>query len=804
MTLLGWDSPSHDWLSGLRPGFAVGSLLLVVSCAGEPTSDVASSNPEPEWDKDLVTLLASSISRDSVTTEFGIDPISSTDAAGALVRLLGRDVRPDDSLWPLYRFIIGEERLTSGDSLGARSDFWELARWASSDPYSDRWGGNTLAVIALWRVVSLYEAAGTVDSAVADSILTVADGLLGTRLVDGLFRMPLLATLPRLEESLLRSLPRLASASRGVEEAIDRFIRYQNIATVGQMDDFERQLLNGAISRALVTQDRLDFIRGRKLIELRDYEAGLSLLRRAWQGDDLQVRALAGLALSSVLQTYPGDTRAFREAGAILDTLVQYGSEPDLAERALYARSFLARSLGDTVAFVSSLENLVSEYPTGNWGDDALFRLGEYDRIPHPNRALEFLTRLRAWSGENDWLESASYSQAMILYGRGGQQDLVRAAAILDSFLVRFPESTLRPHATFWAGRIQESIGQTEAANEYFERVKVLSPYSYYGIRARLHLSQGPAAATRIPADARSAEALRTAHQTTSPDSFPELETPYHLLLTRAIQSGLYASALPLPRVRFEEWPVERLASSGSLARIAVLLTLRQIAIAAVEANQTATNRIQVARQVGQGAGDWSLATYLMMLDHVPTAVRQGLQEQEGFLDVAYPSTVFHDEFVRAGERHDVSASLLYSVVREETAFASTALSPSGALGLFQFMPLTLDSLSTRWGIPELKEDSYLMDPARNIEMGARWFADELLPEYRMYPNASHRVALAIMEHHAGRPAVRKFRKDWRALGEPDDLEYLVEIAPSSATRNMLRRVLASLTIIEALEVFDE
>jgi soluble lytic murein transglycosylase len=152
-----------------------------------------------------------------------------------------------------------------------------------------------------------------------------------------------------------------------------------------------------------------------------------------------------------------------------------------------------------------------------------------------------------------------------------------------------------------------------------------------------------------------------------------------------------------------------------------------------------------------------------------------------------------------------VLPELLYGVARQESAFYPAALSRSGALGLFQFIPSTFNALDKKWSLLEGSGihtyQEYLLDPDRSIELGGRWFHEELLPKN----NGS--ILGALVEHHAGgKPAVG-WSKKLRDLGRWNDVEYSVERIPDNAdneTRLFVIGVLRDMSIITAAGVLRE
>lgn len=95
---------------------------------------------------------------------------------------------------------------------------------------------------------------------------------------------------------------------------------------------------------------------------------------------------------------------------------------------------------------------------------------------------------------------------------------------------------------------------------------------------------------------------------------------------------------------------------------------------------------------------------------------------------------------VAAATRHGVEPLLLYSVMHQESAFNSQAVSPKGARGLMQLMPAT----AARFGVKNI------FDPEQNIH-GAAQYLRFLLDLF------DGDVSLALAGYNAGEGAVKKY-----------------------------------------------
>jgi soluble lytic murein transglycosylase-like protein len=103
-------------------------------------------------------------------------------------------------------------------------------------------------------------------------------------------------------------------------------------------------------------------------------------------------------------------------------------------------------------------------------------------------------------------------------------------------------------------------------------------------------------------------------------------------------------------------------------------------------------------------------------------------------------NTKIDEIIVTAATRHGVEPLLLYSVMHQESAFNSQAVSPKGARGLMQLMPAT----AARFGVKNI------FDPEQNIH-GAAQYLRFLLDLF------DGDVSLALAGYNAGEGAVKKY-----------------------------------------------
>jgi soluble lytic murein transglycosylase len=132
--------------------------------------------------------------------------------------------------------------------------------------------------------------------------------------------------------------------------------------------------------------------------------------------------------------------------------------------------------------------------------------------------------------------------------------------------------------------------------------------------------------------------------------------------------------------------------------------------------------------------------------------------------------------------------SLLFAVMRQESAFERDAVSRVGARGLMQLMPATASFIANKMQLP-FSADRLTADGIYNVLLG-RAYLETLIEDF------GGSYALAIASYNAGPSRVRQWIRDY---GDPRggsiDMVDWIEMIPINETRNYVQRVLENLQI---------
>ncbi len=736
-----------------------------------------------------------------------------------------------DPNWPTLAYLLGESHLQRENVVSARHDFSELASWAAGTRTGeglDGWGGSGLAAVALWRWLQILDEHGG-DPQDFDRALAVATELRSSRLFGGMVGKGLLPAMPLLEEDIARRLTRVATKA-GRPEAMTLLLYFVSINSTGTLEAADEAVIEHMIASGSLTRERLDLFRYQRLLNRVTVHAqkldAAEQLGRLWQNESAprDVRAEASYEWGNFHRL--SRQRKQEVIAALTAAYELSGGKGPVAEKALYRRGMVQGSVAPRRMdlFHEDMRRLMEEHPRSRLADDALYQIATeqlFGEPPDPDGAFASFERLRQFEGPNDWVDSAHFIPALGHFERATESDLHAADRILADYLDRFPEGVFRHRSLFWRGRIAERTGQRTAAQNLFAQVIDEVPFDYYGLRARLHREFGAEAQLLPlpPPGSDSFAALQDAYKHSHVDDEITARTPYHDRLRSAEASGLYMRAMatidgigPRFRNRVDNIPLQELDEDGLIPAIALLLSLRQDTLAALDAEPTTDNQLRLAGFSGHRLGDWPNAMLIIYggTTAAGTASTLRLQTDPRYLATSYPGTdrmpALREPLIEAAWPIDASTalteSLMYAVIRRESGYFPGAISPVGAIGLFQVMPATFNNRRNCWrwpeGAPTPTPEAYLFNPERNISFWACWIRTEFNPESRAD------IAPLIMAHNAGIGNLRQWRQAWHGRAMERDLELQIESLRFRATQNFVRRVLTDTAIAESSGLFSD
>lgn len=146
-------------------------------------------------------------------------------------------------------------------------------------------------------------------------------------------------------------------------------------------------------------------------------------------------------------------------------------------------------------------------------------------------------------------------------------------------------------------------------------------------------------------------------------------------------------------------------------------------------------------------------------------------------LNLRFP-LLYRDKVEREARRQRLPPSFVYGVIRRESAYRASVVSPAGALGLMQLMPATAKAVAKELGLGKMKK-STIKKPDTNIRLGARYLRTVL-------DRFDDHMILATASYNAGPHRVQKWLPESDAL--PADI--WVDTITFDETRNYVKAVM--------------
>lgn len=409
---------------------------------------------------------------------------------------------------------------------------------------------------------------------------------------------------------------------------------------------------------------------------------------------------------------------------------------PVRRDRNLYFEaSSLSRAHRDPEA-IEKYEALVKKYPRSWWADSALYSAARLRFIDGQWEAAvkaygDYLKRRP--NGRN--VDSVKYELAVARLAAG---QFAQAEVELRLLRGKTNSSYLVPRLLELEGVAQQGAGKRSAAVETFRQVIADRPLSFEALVAAARLRQLGESEPPLIAPA---------------PSEPPLE-PIEVILPDKV-ARLHAVGLDA------EAEEEMRGHEGELRR--------KYGDRSGEALCSAYGQLRSARrryQLAHSAVSWSA----LSIAPGPATAWQW--------DCVYPQP-YEKIVARAEEERSLPQHFIYAVMRQESAFSATVVSPAGAVGLMQIIDPTARHIASE--LDESYEPTLMRAPAVNVKFGA-YYLRKLLDMFGDQPY------LAAAAYNAGPQAASR----WLHAGESLPLDVFVARIPYTETRGYVYRVMGN------------
>ena len=442
---------------------------------------------------------------------------------------------------------------------------------------------------------------------------------------------------------------------------------------------------------------------------------------------------------------------------------------------------------GQTQAAIDIYLTLAKNNRRNSTGSSSLYRAAwlAFNGSMHSEAVKLFGEFISRYPRSNS-VTSAQWYLAWNAYRLG---DIPSAIATVDRMLRRYPNTSLKQQVTYWRGRWLTMLNRTKEAIETLRRAYALQPLHYYGVLSRqrlfeLNVAPNPltslSAQRPLLASADETDALAAEEFIPEADELPELgRVP-----------SLPPEPIPWGGSLFE-WDSESAKRALRLIKLGhgeyasnLVKDLKPIP------GYTESEVIYARSLLQQSLGAYNIAFQLIVRQFGDTLKKQIGPDTLSIFRVAYPAA-FESLVRRKCGQVEMDPSLIWAIMRQESAFAIRALSWASAQGLMQIIPITGRKIAAALN----KEDydvSMLRTPETSIEFGS-WYFAELIKKFHGHP------ALAIASYNAGPQAVSR----WVDARPGIATDEFIEEIPYKETRHYVKKVLSNYSVYRELNSPD-
>jgi soluble lytic murein transglycosylase len=414
----------------------------------------------------------------------------------------------------------------------------------------------------------------------------------------------------------------------------------------------------------------------------------------------------------------------------------------------LYMLAELSRGEDDRTGHDATITQMVQRFPTSRWLEEALYSGGNMYLLKHDaTQAIYHYALLVKMFPNSTYAPSSHWRAAWLNYRT---RNYPEAARLMDEQIARYAGGSEIPDALYWRGRIYEDEEHNfPQAENYYRKLAEIYPDYYYANLARQRL----AVLGKQPA-APAAPALSAAQKRPGPGLTGELpENDTHLIKARLLANAALNEYIG-PEIRAstnsDEW--------GALAQAEIYVSYGEY-----------TRALQSMKHSG-------ISFFTQPMDQVPAI----------YWHLLFPQPYWKELVADAGNS-GLDPYLVASLIRHESEFNATAVSPMSAYGLMQLLPSVGKSIAKKRGIKKFST-AQLLDPSVNLELGTTNLKQVL-------DRFGGQVEYALAAYNAGDTPVRQ----WLASNDYKDVQEFVESIPYTETRDYVQAILRNREMYRAL-----
>jgi soluble lytic murein transglycosylase-like protein/predicted negative regulator of RcsB-dependent stress response len=372
--------------------------------------------------------------------------------------------------------------------------------------------------------------------------------------------------------------------------------------------------------------------------------------------------------------------------------------------------------------------------PGSSWAVAALVRLASNHLAEgRADDAVPYFRRLLAMDAESRDARRATWHVAWADF-RHGRYEV--AAQAFERAARLWPSERETAGFLYWAARARIEIGQTDRARNLLAEAMRRFKHTYHGMKARETLGELPAPTAKSPAPPAFVQPM-------AENAAADIPEPCRTRVRQLVLINRFAEAI------------------GELKSLSMTPGV-QATIAWLEwrSGRLRPAIVNMKRAYPEWIGEAG--------DLLPEPIWR----------ILYP-LAFEELIVSKSMSKNIDPALVAALICQESTFQADAVSPAGARGLMQIMPVTGRQLARALGMRYRRQALY--DPAVSLDFGLHYLR-EMLDAF------GGRIERALAAYNAGPHRVTQ----WTSSDPDMPADMFIESIPFSETRHYVSTVLAN------------
>lgn len=405
-----------------------------------------------------------------------------------------------------------------------------------------------------------------------------------------------------------------------------------------------------------------------------------------------------------------------------------------LIPKALFDQASCLVRLGEDLLAADRFQAFARAYPKMTEGAEALWNAGmAYERQKKPRQARKIYLELAKRYPKSSFADKGMWRAGFALYKMGDYRASIQSFLRLAN---QTPENYLRDQGFYWAGKCFQKLGKEKMAKFWTRKAAKGFPTSYYSSRAQEVLGLKSRVYPKF-----SEVDVNVKNSNYKPSD--------------SILRGDFLASLGLYGLAEREYGrAEKVHRNNRYALNDILQRYERI--------RSMTCALHVSNLI------------------VDLEQRQGVPMTLASFRRLYP-IYYWGEVNRTAQEIGLDPNLILAIMRQESAFNESALSPVGARGLMQVMPSTGQMMARKISLERFSVAD-LWKPRTSIQLGGHHLSDHL----RQFTQEKERkLGLALSAYNAGLKVAQRWSRQLSAT----DVDEFVESIPYRETRNYVKLV---------------